>query len=89
VHHGGADMQIDATTGTVRIISRDRVIDESAAITGMLAVRVQLDGTQATSATLVYDGLGLGRVASRTISLRRRSAVGGVTFSSYGRPRVW
>ncbi|MEO5511848.1 MAG: type II secretion system protein [Longimicrobiales bacterium] len=89
IHHGGADMQIDAAAGTVRITSRDRVIDESVALTGMLAVLIQLDGTQATSATLVYDGLGLGRVASRTISLRRRGAVGGVTFSSYGRPRVW
>ena len=52
---------------------------------------VQLDiaNSVRTSALVEYDVLGLGRFAALTVRLQRRSAVAGVTFSAYGRPRVW
>ena len=37
---------------------------------------------------LVYDGLGIGRMTSRTIRLRRGAAVSEVTISAYGRART-
>ncbi len=89
VHHGGADLRIDINARSLRIVTRDGVIDEATPITRSLDVRIQLDGTQATSATVPYDALAIGRLASRTISLRRGNVTGGVTFSSYGRPRIW
>ncbi|MGH7575917.1 MAG: prepilin-type N-terminal cleavage/methylation domain-containing protein [Longimicrobiales bacterium] len=39
--------------------------------------------------TLEFDGLGFGRVASRTFRIRRGSTESRLTLSSYGRPRRW
>jgi Tfp pilus assembly protein FimT len=89
VRHGGADLLIDSNNGTLRITTRDRVIDDMVPLNSVLAVRIQLDGTQAKNATLQFDALGIGRVASRTISLHRGGVTAGVTFSSYGRARTW
>lgn len=36
-----------------------------------------------------YDALGLGRVASRTLTFRRGAASAGVTVSAFGRVRRW
>lgn len=38
---------------------------------------------------LEFDGLGFGRVASRTFRIRRGSTEARLTLSSYGRPRRW
>ena len=38
---------------------------------------------------LVYDGLGLGRVASETLRFRRGEAEVGLVVSGYGRVRRW
>lgn len=38
---------------------------------------------------LRFDGLGIGRIASRRIILRRREAEAGLTVSAYGRARRW
>jgi Tfp pilus assembly protein FimT len=89
VHHGGAELHIDAAAGTLRIVTRDRRIDETTAVTHSIGVQLQLEGTAVTTAILSFDALGIGRVASRTIAVRRGAVAGGVTFSSYGRPRVW
>ncbi len=89
VRHGGAELRIDAPSASLRIVTRDAAIDEHLPIAADNGVRVQLEGTSATTATLVFDALGIGRVASRTISLHRGSVTAGVTFSSYGRARTW
>jgi prepilin-type N-terminal cleavage/methylation domain-containing protein len=89
VNHGGAELHIDAAAGTLRIVTRDSAVDETSPITRSIDVELRLTGTSATAAVLSYDALGIGRVASRTIAVRRGSVAGGVTFSSYGRPRVW
>ena len=38
---------------------------------------------------LQYDGLGIGRLANRSIRLRRGRAEAGVVISAYGRVRRW
>jgi type II secretory pathway pseudopilin PulG len=89
VHHGGTDLVIDADAGSIRIHTTDDAIDETVPLPASVAVRVELNGTHATTATLSYDALGIGRIAARTIALTRGGVSGGVTFSSYGRPREW
>jgi prepilin-type N-terminal cleavage/methylation domain-containing protein len=41
------------------------------------------------SVTLRYDAHGLGRMMSRTLRFRTRSAIAGLTVSSFGRVRRW
>jgi Tfp pilus assembly protein PilE len=90
VAHGGASLVIDAAAGKLRITTRDRVIDESSDVTSAVGVGIELDASHSVSSVaLAYDALGIGRLASRTITLRRERAVAGVTFSAYGRPRAW
>lgn len=38
---------------------------------------------------LRFDGLGLGRLANRTVTVRRGRSEAGITLSSYGRVRRW
>lgn len=90
VGHGGASLLIDAAAGTLRITTRDGVVDETSSVTQSLEVQVHLGGARApTAATIPYDALGIGRIANRTISITRDRYAGGVTFSAYGRPRAW
>lgn len=46
-------------------------------------------GTGPNEVVLRYDGLGIGRIASRTIRLERGNATAGLTVSAYGRYRRW
>jgi type II secretory pathway pseudopilin PulG len=49
-------------------------------------VTLSLSGA-ATEVDLAYDGLGLGRLASQTITFRRGSAAAALVVSGYGRVR--
>jgi Tfp pilus assembly protein FimT len=90
VRHGGGALTIDGVAGTLRIVTRDSAINVTEVMSDALGVTVAVDGSRGlTSATLQYDALGIGRLASRTITLSRGSVSGGVTFSAYGRPRIW
>ena len=89
VGHGGANLQIDAAAGILRITTHDQAVSEAAELGSGLRVRLRLENTQATATTLAFDALGIGRIANRTISITRGSVTGGVTFSAYGRPRTW
>jgi prepilin-type N-terminal cleavage/methylation domain-containing protein len=80
---GGAAVVVDPVGGSVRVESGEAVL-------GSLhldaAFGVELDvGTPPRVVRLTFDGLGIGRVASRTILLRRGAAEAGVVVSSYGR----
>jgi prepilin-type N-terminal cleavage/methylation domain-containing protein len=46
-------------------------------------------GTGQDEVVLRYDGLGIGRIASRTIRIERGRAAAGLTVSAYGRYRRW
>ncbi|HUG41475.1 MAG TPA: hypothetical protein VMM12_13390 [Longimicrobiales bacterium] len=49
---------------------------------------VRIDGSGARI-EFAYDALGIGRLASRTLRLRRGDAEAGLTVSAYGRVRRW
>lgn len=52
-------------------------------------VRLAVDGAAAERVALRYDALGLGRIASRTVRLRRGGEEAGLTIAAYGRARPW
>ena len=89
VLHGGATLRVDAAAGTLRITTQDLAVSELTDVGATLAVRIHLENTQATAASLPFDALGIGRIANRTITVARGRVTGGVTFSAYGRPRTW
>ncbi len=51
--------------------------------------RVRVEAGSRGEIVLRYDGLGLGRIASRTIRFERGGAAAGLTVSAYGRYRRW
>lgn len=50
--------------------------------------RVRVEGGSGTI-EVRYDALGIGRLANRTLRLRRGAAEAGLTISAYGRVRRW
>jgi len=80
---GGAVLVVDPGGGNVRVESEAGMADSLDLAAGF-GVRVET-GASGTVARLTFDGLGIGRVASRTIVVRRGSAEAGITVSSYGR----
>jgi Tfp pilus assembly protein FimT len=90
VRHGGATLSVDGSAGSMRIATRDGAVSENEIFATDVGVRIDVDASRgASSINMQYDALGIGRLASRTITLSRGNASGGVTFSAYGRPRVW
>ncbi|HEX6693563.1 MAG TPA: hypothetical protein VF035_02550 [Longimicrobiales bacterium] len=89
VSHGGASLRIDTSAGTLRITTQDQAVSDLVDLASASGVRIRLENTQATVATLPYDALGIGRLANRTITISRGRVTGGVTFSAYGRARPW
>jgi prepilin-type N-terminal cleavage/methylation domain-containing protein len=87
--HGGAQLQIDALTGAVSVSTADSTIIEHWSLRDLHGVAVTIEHSARTTALIEYDRLGVGRLANLTVRLARGSAVGGVTFSAYGRPRAW
>ena len=83
LQRGGATLLVDPSVGRVRVQSGTTIVD-SLDLDAAFGVEVDI-GTPARTAQLRFDGLGIGRVASRTIALRRGSAEAGIVVSSYGR----
>jgi hypothetical protein len=79
---GGTRVELDALVSRVRLSGGDSVLDE-AWLEREHGVRLDLGGR--AGAELVFDALGLGRIASRTIVLVRGSRRDTLTVSSYGR----
>lgn len=86
---GGARLRIDS--GTARCWSEDQTGAPLGTPhwLGENGVSVEVVGAGATPATLSFDAMGLGRLANRTIRLRRGNVTSGVVVSAYGRPRAW
>ena len=84
--HGGADINLSALDDRITLRSPSGAI-----ITESLFAPQHIDLTMdgADSVTLRYDAYGLGRMMSRTVTLRARAAVAGLTISSFGRVRRW
>jgi type II secretory pathway pseudopilin PulG len=80
---GGATLHVDA--GTSRVwVSADGLPPDPLPLDREFGVRLELPGGQGRAA-LAFDGLGIGRAASRTIVLRRGSADASVVIAAYGR----
>jgi hypothetical protein len=83
-------LSISAADGTIAVASRDAAAaDTLARLTADYQVTVGFDDARLGTASIRFDGLGLGRLANRTIRLQRGTVTGGVTFSAYGRARTW
>lgn len=87
VSHGGSALVIDAVNGRFWTTTPDGWNGPAVDLAALYAVRLQA-GAQET-VRLEYDALGIGRHASRTITIRRGSAVAGIVVSGYGRFRRW
>lgn len=86
VSRGGAVFVVDPATA--RFWTRTSEGEDSPVIDLHARHGVQLE-TGAARVMLRYDALGIGRAASRTFTVRRGAATGGVTVSAYGRYRRW
>lgn len=83
VTRGGATVVLDASGGTVRVETSAGVVD-AVDLASAFGVRLELGASRA-EARLPFDGLGIGRITSRTVEVRRGGAVAGIVVSSYGR----
>ncbi|MCK5650228.1 MAG: prepilin-type N-terminal cleavage/methylation domain-containing protein [Gemmatimonadetes bacterium] len=83
--HGGATLTILSDPPSAWIDAGDTVVTRSE-IGSSFGVSLHLTGSR-DWARLAFDALGLGRVASQTIRIRRGDASAGIVVSSYGRVR--
>lgn len=84
----GATLVLDSGTGRFWT----RIGEDATGPVTDLAGRYQvaIEAGSATSPALFhYDALGIGRLANRTIRVRRGGAEAGLTVSAYGRFRRW
>ena len=83
---GSATLVVDLSAAVIRL-------DEApagAAPIDLAALGVTVSSEPASdSVRIEFDGMGLGRVASRTLSFTRGRARAGIAISSYGRVRRW
>ena len=89
LNHDGAQLQIDAPNATLTLSTGDSARIDSWNLRDLHGVTVTIEHSARTTGTIVYDRLGVGRLANLTVRLTRGEATGGVTFSAYGRPRAW
>lgn len=87
VSHGGSTLVVDAANGTFWMTTPAGPGRPPVNLADRYAVR--LDVGSAEPVSLEYDGLGVGRHASRTIRFRRGGAEAGLVVSAYGRVRRW
>lgn len=88
IAHGGANLVIDVRARTVSAVDESGTVAEQTSLSPY-DVDIFTDGSTSSRIVLRYDGLGIGRMASRTLRFRRGAAEAGLTFSSYGRIRRW
>jgi Tfp pilus assembly protein FimT len=87
IERGGAALEIDAAAGVLRILAADGdTIGDPLHLARTHGVRVEVGGTP-TVAVVRFDALGIGRLASRTVVLRRGGAEARIAISAYGRWR--
>ena len=78
---GGATLGLDPVGDSLWVEARGRVLRT----VRLRPRRVDLDGGRPVR--LRFDPLGLGRLSSRTVTLRRGDAASSLTLSAYGRVR--
>ena len=87
---GGARLELDLAAGVVRGVSaaEERIVAPRA-LGDEYRVRIRAEGAAAGTVVIAFDRLGIGRLANRTIRIRRGREEAGITISAYGRVRVW
>ena len=83
--HGGAMVVVEHQPPTAWITA-GRVIREHVDLWGRHGVELVISGER-PSAELRFDGVGLGQMAARSITVRRGAAVARLVVSAYGRIR--
>ena len=84
--HGGAALVLDPVGGRFWTRAGARA-SAPVSLTDRYGVRV--DPGSEEPVVLYYDGLGIGRITSRTVRVLRGEAEAGLTVSAYGRYRRW
>ena len=85
LQNSGAEIHIDAARDYMAIRTSAGALEREQ---HFASADLIIDGA-ADSIVLRYDGHGIGRVMSRTLQFRHRSASAGLTISSFGRVRRW
>lgn len=84
---GGAELVIDSARGSAWAVTAARDTVYRLTLADQYGVRVAT-GSEAPVA-IRFDGLGIGRMANRRVSLTRGRETAGLTISAYGRARRW
>ncbi|HUF76737.1 MAG TPA: hypothetical protein VMM35_10695 [Longimicrobiales bacterium] len=85
IETGAAGVRIVQDGGVAEVVTAGGVL-RRVALTSELGVTLELGGGR-SEVELRYDALGLGRMASQTVVIRRAEAVAELVVSSYGRVR--
>ena len=80
---GAASLRVRAAAGDLAVLTPDSLV-AGQNLQSQFGVTIEL-GRRAEVAELYFDGLGLGRAASRTITLRRGQEEVQLVVSAYGR----
>jgi hypothetical protein len=86
LQHGGADIVLNAGSDRIQVRTADGKVRAELSL-AQRSVDLLLAG--ADPIVLRYDAYGLGRMMSRTVTLRGQEAYAGLTISSFGRVRRW
>ena len=87
VSRGGAALVLDPLAGRFWTVTDSGRAGETVSLEDRYGVQVDPGGEEPV--IFRYDGLGIGRLASRTVRIRRGTAEAGLTVSAYGRTRRW
>jgi type II secretory pathway pseudopilin PulG len=87
VASGGAALILDPLAGRFWTVTDSGPVGEPVSLEDRYGVLVDPGG--ADLVVFRYDGLGIGRLTSRTVHIRRGGAEAGLTVSAYGRTRRW
>ncbi len=82
----GATLVLDPATGR---FWTERAGERTPAVDLARRYRVRVEVGTGAAVRFRYDGLGIGRLANRTVRIRRSDALAGLTVNSYGRVRRW
>jgi Tfp pilus assembly protein FimT len=87
---GGASLVLDVPAGRAWIeTTAGDTIGDAVHLNTVYGVQTRVVGSSAQRVALGFDGLGIGRLANRTIRFERGEAAAGLTISAYGRIRRW
>lgn len=85
--NGGAALLLDPLNGRFWTVTAGGFRGEAVSLGDQYDVSVDPGGAELV--VFRYDGLGIGRLAGRTVHIRRGRAEAGLTVSAYGRTRRW